>query len=88
MPTIKLFGNLRRDATVAEVRASGDTVRAVLQSLCAENAALSASNSRKVWTRALNHTIRLQSFRRLRAASHRGHREHREYAEKISLCSL
>ena len=43
MPTVKLFGNLRRDANASEIFTSGDTVRAVLQSLCADNAALSAA---------------------------------------------
>jgi sulfur-carrier protein len=43
MSVIKLFGNLRRDANASEIFASGDTVRAVLQSLCADNAALSAA---------------------------------------------
>jgi molybdopterin synthase sulfur carrier subunit len=43
MPTVKLFGNLRRDANASEILTSGDTVRAVLQSLCADNAALSSA---------------------------------------------
>ena len=43
MPTVKLFGNLRRDANALEIIAPGETVRAVLQSLCAGNAALSSA---------------------------------------------
>jgi molybdopterin synthase sulfur carrier subunit len=43
MPTVKLFGTLRRDAGTTEVFVEGDTVRAVLQSLCADNAALAAA---------------------------------------------
>ena len=43
MPTVKLFGNLRRTTNASEISTSGDTVRAVLQSLCANNAALSAA---------------------------------------------
>ena len=40
MPLIKLFGNLRRLAGVSQVQASGATVRHVIETLCANNAAL------------------------------------------------
>ena len=43
MPTVNLFGNLRRDAQVSQSVVTGTTVRAVLQSLCADNAALSSA---------------------------------------------
>jgi|YNPBryantNP2012_1023418.scaffolds.fasta_scaffold06488_3 molybdopterin synthase sulfur carrier subunit len=43
MPVVKLFGNLRRAANASNVVATGDTVRAVLQSLCADNTALAAA---------------------------------------------
>jgi molybdopterin synthase sulfur carrier subunit len=43
MPAVKLYGNLRRAASAAQVVIAGDTVGAVLQALCADNAALAAA---------------------------------------------
>jgi molybdopterin synthase sulfur carrier subunit len=42
MPIVSLFGNLRRNAKVSRLVVPGTTARAVLQSLCADNAALSS----------------------------------------------
>jgi molybdopterin synthase sulfur carrier subunit len=43
MPTVKLFGGLRRLARQAKMAVSGATIREVLQSLCGENAELRAA---------------------------------------------
>lgn len=40
MPTVKLFGGLRRHAGCVAVAIDGDTVRAALAALCAENTKL------------------------------------------------
>jgi molybdopterin synthase sulfur carrier subunit len=40
MPLIKLYGNLRRWAGVSQAQADGVTVRRVIETLCANNAAL------------------------------------------------
>jgi molybdopterin synthase sulfur carrier subunit len=40
---IKLFGNLRQKAGFSEQECSGNTLRAVLEDLCVENAALCAA---------------------------------------------
>ena len=43
MPTAKLFGSLRREAGTSTVTVRGETVRQVLDALCADNAKLRAA---------------------------------------------
>jgi molybdopterin synthase sulfur carrier subunit len=43
MPQVELFGNLRGYASASQVDVAGETVRAVLTVLCADNAKLRAA---------------------------------------------
>lgn len=51
MPTVKLFGGLRRDGGKSTLLVRGDTVRAALDALCADNEKLRAA----IWN---NDTLR------------------------------